>query len=83
MARHTQTDSEGTPLPLQQRCPAGHLCGSDANYCPTCGAELDTTVVTDGGRDQCIVCGLAYDRDRYADCPKCTNDRLDDFGGGR
>ncbi|WP_331232739.1 hypothetical protein [Natronorarus salvus] len=29
-----------TPLPGQQHCPNGHLCGASANYCKTCGAEL-------------------------------------------
>lgn len=36
----TDGGTAATPLPNQQRCPNGHLCGSGANYCRVCGADL-------------------------------------------
>lgn len=43
--------------------------------------DVDSEIVTDGGRLLCVRCNETYDRDEHDQCPNCRNFDLATFGG--
>jgi hypothetical protein len=55
------------------------LANPEVSSVPDRGDDRDDEPVTDGGREQCVVCGEPYDRDAHDECPSCIHAAIEGF----